>query len=231
VGELLGDHTYTDGRGAASPVSPRPGTQSSRRGAGTSAARPSSPAGPLLKIRQTTPLHAAVRVGDLAAVHRLLTASPLEEAECDLQAGDEDGNTPLHLACQRLSGSFATIAILLVQAGARLLARNDDGLTCIDVCLNPALATVLQMHIARLRHHGLTSLEERHLLTWGRYRYGIISTRWLLPAAVQARVVQHMKATRVAAGMTPTRVAEIAAQVRAEHAAMSAATLATNDMA
>lgn len=82
------------------------------------------------------PLHSAALHGHYKITCLLLShgASP--------NYPDEGGNTPLHYAC--LFGHLE-LALLLLDNGA-ILSSNSNGLTPLQLCINPSHITALQRH-------------------------------------------------------------------------------------
>lgn len=73
------------------------------------------------KMRGMTPLHAAASNGNIESVEVLLRLG------ANIEARDDNGNTPLHSAAH-FSHSHAVVEVLL-RAGADIEARNGKGLT------------------------------------------------------------------------------------------------------
>jgi ankyrin repeat protein len=102
----------------------------------------------------STALHVAARNG--FEPRALLLAKRVLELGIDLNAIDEEGNTPVHLAAE--SGSSSLVELLLTQ-GAKTEIRNRDGFTPLQVAArlaskghtnSPAVAEVLLQGGARL---------------------------------------------------------------------------------
>lgn len=86
-------------------------------------------------IRGSTPLHRAASKGILAVVKLLV-----ERNDIKINFKDAYGSTPLHLACEE---DREQAAILLVEHGADIEAKNRDNQSPIDLC-TPKLARLLK---------------------------------------------------------------------------------------
>jgi ankyrin repeat protein len=77
------------------------------------------------------PLHVAAEMGDVAKVKSLLAAG------ADVNARDEDGDTPLHFAARMGSddegAKYSEVARVLIAAGATGSIQNKEGKTAFDV--------------------------------------------------------------------------------------------------
>lgn len=96
-------------------------------------------------LRGDFPLTIAVQHGQLACVYSLLLAQ-----EATLDAGDRQGNTPLHHAC--VVGMLRMVELLL-RAGALVNAENSSGETPLHVaCANnhPGVVKLLMERGARV---------------------------------------------------------------------------------
>ncbi len=96
--------------------------------------------------RNQTLLHAAARDGAIHVTVKLLTL------KADLNAKDENGNTPLHIACQH---KHSKIAFLLRSVGAHTELRNTDGFTARDLETEKPLAKAaeFQSRISIIEDH------------------------------------------------------------------------------
>ena len=75
---------------------------------------------------ETHPLHEAVKAGDLNSVNHFIT---VHMTDVNAKSTYGDGDTPLHLAAYGGSWSFASIASILLVAGANVNAKNKWGRT------------------------------------------------------------------------------------------------------
>ncbi|RYG56999.1 ankyrin repeat domain-containing protein [archaeon] len=146
--------------------------------------------------QRTTALHEAVQAAELGTVRTLLMRGE------DVNAADEQGNAPLHLACQHFTLSlYLPVVVLLLSSGARPLLPNNQGRTPVDVCTNGRLRRVLQEHTSRLQHSQLTPFEFRLQQEWHAYRYSHTNLRWLF-APCAFTFLQHV-GVHLDAGSTP----------------------------
>lgn len=77
-------------------------------------------------IRSSTPLHRAASKGNQAIVQLLVSRNDLK-----INCKDNYGCTPLHLACEE---DREDTAVLLVENGADIEARNRCSETPLDLC-------------------------------------------------------------------------------------------------
>lgn len=63
--------------------------------------------------------------------------------QCRLNPKDNQGNTPLHLACEEDHGDCA---VLLIEHGADIDRLNQDGKTPIELCLKPEIKSFILQH-------------------------------------------------------------------------------------
>lgn len=97
-----------------------------------------------LEGAHTTILHLAVQCAEPQVVeHILATAKSTPHADIDVNAGDRDGNTPLHLASTM--GRIATVRLLLEQSGANDSLVNYEGHSPLDLARTPEIFQQLQL--------------------------------------------------------------------------------------
>jgi hypothetical protein len=106
-------------------------------------------------LRVTTPLHRAADAGDEGTVRALLLGG------ADATAADAEGSTPLHLAARGLAPRFVGLAVLLVEGGAWVCARDDAGRTAADVAANEDVRALLVRHEERIGAGAVTRRERR----------------------------------------------------------------------
>ena len=85
-------------------------------------------------------IHKAVKTGNIAAVKQYLAAGT------DVNANDEDGETPLYRAAYH---GYKEIAKLLIAEGADVNAKNKGGVTPLDCAVyfgHKATANLLRKH-------------------------------------------------------------------------------------
>jgi ankyrin repeat protein len=90
--------------------------------------------------RPTTPLHQAVRQGDVQAVERLVAQG------ADVNATDEYKATPLHLAAEK---GRTTVAEMLLDKGAGLGARDSGGNTPLHIAAIYGNVDMMKLLIAK----------------------------------------------------------------------------------
>ena len=103
----------------------------------------------------TTPLHAAVAMGDTAQVLALL------QQGANVNARNSNGQTPLHVALTASPPLEMALVEMLVHAGADLCTEDADGYNAIMLAVVSGHSGVLQ----RVRPHGSLSRREQRGLT------------------------------------------------------------------
>ena len=78
--------------------------------------------------RLRTPLHLAVKAGSLETVQLLL--NPMLPSTLEIK--DDTQYTPLLVACMH---NRLDVLRFLLDKGADVTARNEDGMTCLDVAI------------------------------------------------------------------------------------------------
>lgn len=86
-------------------------------------------------IRGSTPLHRAASKGILPVIKLLA-----ERNDIKINFKDVYGSTPLHLACEE---DREQAALILVEHGADIEAKNRDNQTPLDLC-TPKLSRLLK---------------------------------------------------------------------------------------
>ena len=86
-----------------------------------------------------TPLHRAASQGHTDVV-RILCENP--KIRIDIK--DNEGNTPLHLACEDQNDS---LAIFLTKSGANIKIQNKEEKTPLDLCKSAELKRKLQNYL------------------------------------------------------------------------------------
>lgn len=76
------------------------------------------------QITKQTPLHVAAAVGVVSIIKQLI------ENEADIDAVDNEGNTPLHMAAQNCQ--YQAVSELITRGA--IVKENNDGKTAIDLC-------------------------------------------------------------------------------------------------
>lgn len=106
--------------------------------------RGANPDQPLGRINGFRSIHQACKAGHAHVISRLI------ELNVDVNAMDNEGNTPLHFAGQRAD---LPIAKLLLKAGAKPFFENAAGKTPADLCSDPAVSKALASKVdQRLKH-------------------------------------------------------------------------------
>jgi hypothetical protein len=106
-----------------------------------------------------SPLHIAADECDERRVRELLGFHSSKKL---VNSIDKKGRRPLHFASRHASDKYIGIIILLIECGAHVLAKDDDGKTSIDVATNLNIQLLLRSHVQRLQNHSFTHFE-RHV--------------------------------------------------------------------
>lgn len=83
-------------------------------------------------------LHAAVRHGSVEMIEYLI------QEGADVNARDDDGETPIHVALA--TGKEYELSRVLLENGADISSRDTDGRTPLHTFFNPAIACILTRH-------------------------------------------------------------------------------------
>jgi len=117
-----------------------------------------------LLIRRHSPLHIAADECNIEEVRDLLGKMHLQPDNVQsglVNARNEHGRSPLHLACSHMSFEYADIVILLIECGAHVLALDDDGNSPLDVSVNKSIRLLLKSHVQRIQLGHFTQYERQ----------------------------------------------------------------------
>lgn len=117
-----------------------------------------------LRKRSRSPLHIAADECDERTVRELLGMLHLQSKEVRsglVNARNECGRSPLHLACRHISSNYTGIVILLIECGAHVLSLDDEGMTPIDIAANKSIRRLLTSHVQRIKQGNFTQYERQ----------------------------------------------------------------------